>query len=181
MESGNGVHVEDENGVMNVETNEIELSKLEVSKSCEDVNGTTVPNSVEVKTNEGTSKKNKVAKNGPKGSLARKPKPHITQSFPAKPRNESMKTSIDGHPGKPRGALSNGNAVNPANRRASAGVKTNETGSTKVSASTRRATLDSVPNVRMSQVNPELHFLIAFSFVLVVFIVVYLLCLFVLA
>ncbi|XP_071734815.1 uncharacterized protein [Rutidosis leptorrhynchoides] len=148
MESGNGVHIEDEKCVVNVETNEVELSKLEVTESCEDVNGTKMPNSVEVKTNEGASKKNKVAKNGPTvSSLTRKPKTRLTQSlsFPAKPQNESMKTSIDGHPMKPRAALSNGNAVGPTNRRASAGVKTKETGPAN---GTRRATLGSGPSVR---------------------------------
>ncbi|XP_071706935.1 protein WVD2-like 5 [Rutidosis leptorrhynchoides] len=154
MESGNGVHIEDENGVMNVETNIVELSKLEVSEPCEDVNEAKIPNSVEGKTNEGTSKKNKVVKNGPTGtSLARKPKPRVTQSlsFPAKPQNESMKTSVDGHPVKPRAALSNGNGSNPTNRRASVGVKTKETVSSNGGASTRRATLDSVPIARVSR------------------------------
>lgn len=155
MESGNGVHVEDENGVVKVETNEveevIESSKLEVSESCEDVNGTKMSDSVEVDTNVGTSKNNKVTKNGPKGSLAgRKPKPSLSQSlsFPAKPRNDSMKTSVDGHPMKQRAALSNANVVNPANKRASVGVKTKEAGSNN---GARRATLDSVPSARVSR------------------------------
>nr|GEV61981.1 hypothetical protein [Tanacetum cinerariifolium] len=149
MESGNGVHLEDENGVKEG----VEEIKVEVSEICEDVNETKATDLVEVKANGGTSKSKKVAKNGTNASLlARKPKSHLTQSlsFPAKPKNpESMITSVDGHPGKPKGALSNGNA---ANRRASSGVKTTkEPGSTNGGASTRRATLDSVPSARVSR------------------------------
>ncbi|KAK9078569.1 hypothetical protein SSX86_002626 [Deinandra increscens subsp. villosa] len=136
MESGNG---EDENGVENnvvgqEKSSEVESSRLEVSGSSEDVNGSKIPipNSVEAATNEGTSKNKKVTKNGPKGRLlARKPKPQLTQSlsFPAKPRNhDSMRTSVDGHPAKARATLSNGNAMNPADRRASTGVRTKESG-----------------------------------------------------
>lgn len=151
MESGNGVHVEDENGVKEV----VESSNVEVSETCEDVNETKVTDLVEVTAIGGTSKSKKVAKNGTNASLlARKPKSHLTQSlsFPAKPKNpESMITSVDGHPGKPKGALPNGNA---ANRRASSGVKTTkEPGSTNGGASNRRATLDSVPSARVSRVN----------------------------
>ncbi|XP_024981997.1 protein WVD2-like 4 isoform X2 [Cynara cardunculus var. scolymus] len=174
MESGNGVHMEDENGAMNVQeqgenvetilvdhenSNKVEegleSSRLGVSESSEIASGTKMPNSVEVTTNGGTSKNSKVAKNGTKGSLlARKPKPHLTQSLsiPAKPRNvDSMRTSMDGHPGKPRAALSNGNGTNPANRRASTGVKTKEMSASDGGASTRRATLDSSPSVQMSR------------------------------
>ncbi|KAK1421091.1 hypothetical protein QVD17_23186 [Tagetes erecta] len=142
METGNGVHGEEENGVETVEkinnvvgqekSNEVESSNLEVSETCEDVNGSKISSSVEVTTNEGASKNNKGAKNGPKGGhLARKPKPQLTQSlsFPAKPRNnDSMKTSMDGHPVKARASLSNASAMNPANRRASTGMKTKESG-----------------------------------------------------
>ncbi|KAI3809468.1 hypothetical protein L1987_25444 [Smallanthus sonchifolius] len=137
MESGNGVHGEDENGVENnvvsqENSNEVESSRLEVSESSEDVNGSKIPNSVEVAADEGTSKTNKVTKNGPKGSpLACKPKAHLTQnlSFPAKPRNhDAMRSSMDGHPTKPRATLSNANGTNPANRRASTGMKTKESG-----------------------------------------------------
>lgn len=154
MESGNGVHLEDENGVVNVETDVVVVeNSTEVSESCEDVNGTKMMNSVEVTSNVGTSKNNKVAKNGPKGSVvARKPKSQLTESlsFPAKPRNsDAMRSSMDGHPGKPRAPLSNGNAMNSANRRASTGVKAKETGSTN---GNRRATLDSGPSVRLSRV-----------------------------
>ncbi|KAI3705413.1 hypothetical protein L1987_75650 [Smallanthus sonchifolius] len=133
MESGNEVHEEDENGVENnvvgqENSNEVESSRLEVSESSEDVNGSKIPNSVEVATNEGTSKTNKVSKNGPKGSpLAHKLKAHLTQnlSFPAKPRNhDAMRSSMDGHPTKTRATLSNANA----NRRASTGMKTKESG-----------------------------------------------------
>ncbi|PWA84423.1 TPX2, C-terminal domain-containing protein [Artemisia annua] len=148
MESGNGVHLEDENGVKEC----VEELKVEVSETCEDVSETKVTNLVEVTANGGTSKSKKVAKNGTNASLlARKPKSHLTQSLsiPAKPKNpESMITSVDGHPGKPKGGLSNGSA---ANRRASSGVKTTkEPGSTNGGASTRRATLDSVPSARVS-------------------------------
>ncbi|XP_076953187.1 uncharacterized protein LOC143627189 isoform X2 [Bidens hawaiensis] len=150
MEAGNGVHVEVENGVVDQENStEVEPSKLEVSESCEDVNGTKIPNSVEVSsngvasnevvTNEGASKNKKKSKDGVAVSLlARKPKSHITQSlsFPAKPRaHDSMRTSMDGHPVKGRPALSNANAMNPANRRASTGMKAKESG----------------PNVRVSR------------------------------
>ncbi|KAK9061495.1 hypothetical protein SSX86_018677 [Deinandra increscens subsp. villosa] len=121
MEAGNGVHLEDENGVMNVEINvvnpensdKVESSKLEVIESSEDVIGAKILNSVEVTTNKGTSKNKKKAKKGPEVSLlARKPKPHLTQSlsFPA-------------------------NGISPANRRASTGVKAKE----------------SSPNVRVSR------------------------------
>ncbi|KAI7735283.1 hypothetical protein M8C21_011929, partial [Ambrosia artemisiifolia] len=143
MESGNGVNGEDENG--QEKSNEVESSTLEVSESCEDVNGSEISNSVEVSGNEGSSKNNEVAKNGPKGGPSdRKPKPkpkaksRLTQSlsFPAKPRNnESMRSSMDGHPVKARATLSNASATNPANRRASTGMKTKESG----------------PNVRMSR------------------------------
>ncbi|KAJ9540534.1 hypothetical protein OSB04_027040 [Centaurea solstitialis] len=171
MESGNGVHMEDENGAINVQevgenvetvvvdhedSNKVmegdESSKLGVSESSENASDTKMSNSVEVTTNEGTSKNSKVSKNGSKGSLlTRKPKPQLTQSLsiPAKPRNgDSMKTSMDGHPVKPRAALSNGNGANPANRRASTGAKTKET---SASNSARRATLDSSPSVQMSR------------------------------
>ncbi|KAI3764986.1 hypothetical protein L2E82_15005 [Cichorium intybus] len=65
--------------------------------------------------------------------MSRKPKPQLTQSlsFPSKPRNpDSMRASIDGHPGKQRATLSNGNATNPANKRASTGVKAKESNAT---------------------------------------------------
>ncbi|KAD5961585.1 hypothetical protein R6Q59_014751 [Mikania micrantha] len=135
MDSGNGVHGGDENGVENSvvdqeNSNGVESSRLEVNEPSEDVNGSKIPNSVEVATYEGSSKTNKVPKNGHKdGVLPRKPKAHLSQSlsFPAKPRkNDSMRTSMDGHPAKPRATLSNANAMNPANRRASTGVKTRE-------------------------------------------------------
>ncbi|XP_023751434.1 protein WVD2-like 4 isoform X1 [Lactuca sativa] len=158
MEPGNGVHTEDENGVINVVDHEnsneveegLESTKVEVSESSENVNATKIPNSSEVTTNGngGTSKNNKVAKNGSKGSiLARKPKPHLTQSlsFPSKPQNpNSMRASIDGHPGKQPATVSNGNAMNPANRRASTGVKTKEKSASIDGTPSRRATLDSV-------------------------------------
>ncbi|KAI7736763.1 hypothetical protein M8C21_012638, partial [Ambrosia artemisiifolia] len=143
MESGNGVHGEDENG--QEKSNEVESSTLEVSESCEDVNGSEISNSVEVSGNEGSSNNNEVAKNGPKsGPSDRKPKPkaksRLTQSlsFPAKPRNnESVRSSMDGQPVKARATLSNANAsaTNPANRRASTGMKTKDSG----------------PNVRVSR------------------------------
>nr|XP_043634265.1 protein WVD2-like 4 isoform X2 [Erigeron canadensis] len=166
MESGNGVHVEDENSVMKIETdvvdvdheNSEEVKELEVtqlSESCEDVNDAKMKNSAEVDANEGTSKNKKVVKKGPKSGLTGgKPKPNLTQSlsFPAKARNhDSMRTSVDGHPGKPRAALSNTNGVNPATRRASSGAKAKETGSVNGGASTRRTTLDSVPSARVSR------------------------------
>ncbi|KAI3799436.1 hypothetical protein L1987_34734 [Smallanthus sonchifolius] len=73
-----------------------------------------------------------MAKKGAEVSLlTRKSKAHLTQSlsFPAKPRtHDSMRTSMDGHPVKARPALSNANAMNPANRKASTGVKAKESG-----------------------------------------------------
>ncbi|KAL4576849.1 hypothetical protein LXL04_012949 [Taraxacum kok-saghyz] len=157
MEPGNGVHTEDENGVINAVDQEtsnevsedLNSSKLEVSESSENVNDTKVPNSIKVTTNGGTSKNNKATKNGSKGTiLSRKPKPHLTQSlsFPSKPQNpNSMRASTDGHPGKQPATLSNGNATNPpANRRASTGVKTKEMNSSTDATSSRRATLDSI-------------------------------------
>ncbi|XP_076892243.1 uncharacterized protein LOC143543910 isoform X2 [Bidens hawaiensis] len=155
METGNGVHVEVENGVVDQEnSNEVEPSKLEVSESCEDVNGTKIPNSVEVSSNgvasnevvtkEDASKNKKKSKDSVAVSLlARKPKSHITQSlsFPAKPRaHDSMRTSMDGHPVKGRPALSNANAMNPANRRASTGMKTKESGPNVRASRPRKST-----------------------------------------
>ncbi|KAI3721920.1 hypothetical protein L2E82_32939 [Cichorium intybus] len=156
MEPGNGVHTEDENGVIIVldheNSNEVEesleSSKLEAKESSENANVTELPNPNEASTNGGTSKNNKDTKNGSKATImSRKPKPQLTQSlsFPSKPRNpDSMRASIDGHPGKQRATLSNGNATTPANRRASTGVKTKEINATNEGTSSRRATLDSV-------------------------------------
>ncbi|KAK1409871.1 hypothetical protein QVD17_36400 [Tagetes erecta] len=155
MEAGNGVHVEEEEiGVMDVKpnvvndetSNEVESSKVEVNESFEDVNGTKISNSVEatssnkVTANEGNRKNNKKGKTRAEVNLlAHKHKAHITQSlsFPAKPprTHDSMRTSMDGHPVKGRAAMSNGNAVNPASRKISTGVKAKESG----------------PNVRMSR------------------------------
>ncbi|KAL8247363.1 hypothetical protein R6Q59_008579 [Mikania micrantha] len=145
MEAGNGVHVEDENGVIDVVTNvvnqensnDVESPKLEMSESCEDANVTKDPNSVEVTSNEvttnkGISRNNKMVKKGPEGGiLARKAKHQLTQSlsFPAKPQaHDSMRRSMDGHPVKSRAALSNANGMSPANRRASTGGKAKESG-----------------------------------------------------
>lgn len=143
MASGNGVHIEAKNNVLDAkevvqEVNSnvtqpenlnkvdvLDLSKPEETQSSETVTETKSQNSVKATTKASTSKTSKI-KNGPSpGTFGRTPRPSLSQSlsFPNKSRTpDSMRASIDAHT-KPRVAGPTLSASPSAIRRVSSGLK----------------------------------------------------------